>query len=87
LKQRGLADVIVTAEIFDEVNEMSLFNRQPVEAVRKFRRLHEEALDFLKTRQPDIRFSLNTTTALIDPEVAPQRAGVDVPQLLPVEYL
>lgn len=76
LKQRGLADVIATSEIFNEVNEMSLFYRQPVEVVRKFRLLHEEALDFLKTRHPDIRFSLNTTTASINPEVAPRNAQV-----------
>jgi hypothetical protein len=74
LKQRGLADTIATAEIFNEVDEMSLFNRQPVEEVRRFRRLHEEALDFLKTRHPDIRFSLDTMWAYIDPEIVPRNA-------------
>jgi len=77
LRQRGLADVIDTAEIFNEVNGMSLFNRrQPVETVRKFRRLHEEALAFLKMRHPDIRFSLNTSSPSIDREIVPCNAQV-----------
>jgi hypothetical protein len=50
LKQRGLADTIATAEIFNEVSPTK--HGKAVD--------HEEALDFLKTRHPDIRFSLDT---------------------------
>jgi hypothetical protein len=74
LKQRGLADTIVTAEIFNEVNDMVFFRGQPIEVVRSFRRRHEEALDFLKTRHPDIRFSLDTSGASIDGEIVPRNA-------------
>ncbi|MCU0917886.1 MAG: hypothetical protein MUC88_25485, partial [Planctomycetes bacterium] len=74
LKQRGLADTIATAEIFNEVD--GFFHGKPVETVRKHRRLHEEALDFLKTRHPDIRFSLDTSTPSIDPEIVPRNAQV-----------
>jgi len=50
LKQRGLADTIATAEIFNEVSPR--YHGKIVD--------HEEALDFLQTRHPDIRFSLDT---------------------------
>jgi hypothetical protein len=50
LKQRGLADTIASAEIFNEVSPR--YHGKTVD--------HEEALDFLQTRHPDIRFSLDT---------------------------
>jgi len=50
LEQRGLADTIATAEIFNEVTPS--YHGRTVD--------HEEALDFLKTRHPGIRFSLDT---------------------------
>jgi len=62
LKQRGLADTIANAEIFNEVGDSG--------------RLHAEALDFLQTRHPDIRFSLDTASAFIDPEIVPRNAQV-----------
>jgi hypothetical protein len=74
LKQRGLADTIATAEIFNEVD--GFFHDQPVEAVRRLRRRHEEALEFLRTRHPDIRFSLDTSRPSIDPESVPRNAQV-----------
>jgi len=74
LEQRGLADTIATAEIFNEVN--GFFHDIPVEVVRRLRRRHEEALAFLQTRHPAIRFSLDTSTASIDPEIVPRNAQV-----------
>jgi hypothetical protein len=65
LKQRGLADTIATAEIF---NEVTGFHGKPVD--------HEEALGFLQTRHPDIRFSLDTASAYIDPKFVPRNAQV-----------
>jgi len=81
LSERGLADAIVTAEIFNEVNGMDFLGgygaqKRPVDALQKFRRLHEEALDFLKTRHPGVRFSLDTSTARVDTEFLPRNAQV-----------
>jgi hypothetical protein len=74
LKQRGLADTIATAEIFNEVD--GFFHGKPIDVVRGLRHRHEEALDFLQTRHPHIRFSLDTSTASIDPEFVPRNAQV-----------
>ena len=74
LKQRGLADTIANAEVFNEVN--GFFHGMPVELVRKLRRRHEEALDFLQKRHPNIWFSLDTSMASIDPEIVPRNAQV-----------
>jgi hypothetical protein len=64
LKQRGLADTIATAEIFNEVSPT-----KHGEAVD-----HEEALDFLQARHPDIRFSLDTDS--FDTSRIPRNARV-----------
>jgi len=74
LEQRVLADTIANAEIFNEVN--GFFHGMPVERVRKVRRRHEGALDFLQARHPGIRFSLDTSTSSIDPEMVPRNAQV-----------
>lgn len=81
LKQRGLADTIIAAEIFNEVNGMDFSGgygsqKKPVDVVHKFRNLHEEALEFLKTRHPDIRFALDTSTPSVNPESMPRNAQV-----------
>ena len=81
LKQRGLADTIVAAEIFNEVNGMDFSGgygsqKKPVDVLHKFRSLHEEALDFLKTRHPDIRFALDTSTPSVNPDFMPRNAQV-----------
>ena len=81
LKQRELADTITTAEIFNEVNGMDFAGghgakKKSVEVLRKFRSLHEEALDFLKTRHPNIRFSLDTSTPWVNTDFVPRNAQV-----------
>jgi hypothetical protein len=64
LKQRGLADTIATAEIFNEVSPTK--HGKAVD--------HEEALDFLQTRHPDILFSLDTDS--FDTSKIPRNAQV-----------
>ena len=81
LKQRDLADTITSAEIFNEVNGMDFLGgygatKKPADVLGKFRGLHEEALDFLETRHPDVRFALDTSTPSINPEIAPRNAQV-----------
>ncbi len=81
LNQRGLADTIVTAEIFNEVNGLDFLggygaNKEAGEKLQKFRKLHEEALDYLKERHPGVRFSLDTSTPSIHPEIVPRNAQV-----------
>jgi len=81
LKQRGLADTVITAEIFNEVNGMDFLggygaNKKAADVFPKFRSLHEEALSFLETRHPGVRFSLDTSTASINTELIPRNAQV-----------
>lgn len=64
LEQRGLADTIATAEIFNEVT--GYYHGKSVD--------HEEALDFLQTRHPDILFSLDTNS--FDTSRIPRNAQV-----------
>ncbi len=64
LRQRGLADTIATAEIFNEVGPRH--HGRTVD--------HEEALDFLQTRHPDILFSLDTNS--FDTSRIPRNARV-----------
>ena len=81
LKQRGLAETIASAEIFNEVNGMSFIGRydaknKPVDELCKFRSLHEEALSFLQTRHPDIRFALDTSSPWVDTDFIPRNPQV-----------
>jgi hypothetical protein len=79
LKQRGLADVIASAEIFNEVDDLRCVGRhgpekKPVEELHRYRSLHEEALGFLKTRHLDILFALDTYTPWTHTDFAPRNA-------------
>lgn len=81
LKQKGLIGTIAAAEIFNEVNgsEFAPGNgAQPTsaDALRRVRSLHEEALDFLKARHPDIRFSLDTSSPWVNTDFVPRNAQV-----------
>jgi len=81
LKQRGLADTIAAAEIFNEVDGMDLVGgygeeKKPVEELNRFRALHEEALEFLKARHPDIPFALDTYTPWTNTDFVPRNAQV-----------
>jgi hypothetical protein len=79
LKQRGLAGTVFSAEIFNEVDGMSFVGgygaaTKPVEELHRFRALHEEALEFLKSRHPDILFALDTYTPWTNTDFAPRNA-------------
>jgi hypothetical protein len=81
LHQRGLADTIASAEIFNEVDGMDFVGgygevTQPVEDLHGFRARHEEALEYLKARHPDIRFALDTYTPWTNTEFVPRNAQV-----------
>ena len=81
LKQRDLADTIAFAEIFNEADGMKFVGgygkkNQPKEELNGFRKLHEEALDFLKARHPDILFALDTYTPRTSTELVPRNAQV-----------
>ena len=81
LAQRGLENVLAFAEIFNEMDGLSWVGgygaeKKPVGLLNQFRFLHEEALSFLKTRHPDIRFALDTYTPWTNPELAPRNIQV-----------
>jgi len=81
LRERDLIDVIAFAEIFNEVDGMEFRGgyeaRNPSsEYLNGIRRLHEEALDFLSTRHPDIRFAVDTMSARTLLDLIPRNAQV-----------
>ena len=81
LKDKELIDVIAFAEIFNEVDGMEFrggpeAENQSNEYLHGIRRLHEEALDFLGARHPDIRFAVDTCTARTPTELLPRNAQV-----------
>ena len=78
LEQRGLQDTIAFAEIFNEADGLDFVGfygekTQPKEQLNLWRSWHEDALEFVKARHPDIRFALDTCTPFINPEPAPRR--------------
>ena len=81
LRQRGLGDVIVSAEIFNEVDGMSFVGgygaeKKSVAELQRFRSLHEEALEFLKARHLDILFAFDTDTPWTNTDFVPRNAQV-----------
>jgi len=81
LEQRGLANVIASAEIFNEVDGMSFVGgygaeKKPVEELHRFRALHEEALEFLKARHSNIAFALDTYTPWTNADLVPRNAQI-----------
>ncbi len=80
LKRRNLESTIAFAEIFNEVDGMEFVGgygeKRSPEALQRFRQLHEEALEFLKARHPDIRFALDTYTSWTSTDLAPRNMQV-----------
>jgi hypothetical protein len=81
LEQRGLADTIASVEIFNEVDGLEFVggygaDKNSVEELHRFRALHEEALNFLKERHPDIPFALDTYTPWTNTDFVPRNAQV-----------
>jgi hypothetical protein len=81
LEQNGLADTIASAEIFNEVDGMDFVggyveSDESVEMLHRFRNFHEEAIEFLESRHPDIRFAVDTYTPWTNTEFAPRNPDV-----------
>jgi len=81
LEQRGLADVIAFAEIFNEADGLSFVGgfgekTDPQPTLQRFRAWHEEALAFLADRHPGTRFALDTYTPHTQADLAPRNAQV-----------
>lgn len=81
LKQRELIDVIAFAEIFNEVDGLEFrggyqATNPTTEYLNRSRLLHEEALDFLRTRHPDVRFAVDTMMPNTLLDVIPRNAQV-----------
>ena len=81
LKQRGLGNVIAAAEIFNEVDGMCFTGgygdaKRPVGELHRFRSQHEDAIEFLKARHPDIPFALDTYTPWTNLDFIPRNAQV-----------
>ena len=80
LEQRGLAAVVASAEIFNEVDGMSFVGgygagKKSAGELQRFRALHEEALEFLKARHPEILFALDTYTPWTNADFVPRNAS------------
>ena len=81
LRERDLIDVIAFAEIFNEVDGFEFRGgyeaKNPTsEYLSGIRLLHEEALDFLRARHPDIRFAVDTMMANTLLDLIPRNAQV-----------
>ena len=81
LKERGLADVVAFAEIFNEADGLGFVGgfgekRQPEAVLDRYRGWHEEALAFLRERHPGIRFALDTYTPYTHVGLMPRNAQV-----------
>jgi hypothetical protein len=81
LRERDLIDVIAFAEIFNEVDGIEFrggykATNPSSEYLNGIRLLHEEALEFLHTRHPDIRFALDTMKADTLLDLIPRNAEV-----------
>jgi len=81
LEQRGLQETIAFAEIFNEADGLDFLGAygektQPKEQLNLWRSWHEDALEFLKTRHPGIRFALDTYTPWVNPEHVPRNMQV-----------
>jgi hypothetical protein len=81
LKERELIDVVAFAEIFNEVDGYEFrggyeATNPTTEYLTGIRLLHEEALDFLRTRHPDVLFAVDTMMANTVLDVIPRNAQV-----------
>ena len=81
LEDRGLADVIAFAEVFNESDGLSFIGgfgekKDPTEVLNRYRTWHEEALAFLQEQHPDTRFALDTYTPFTNPELVPRNPQV-----------
>lgn len=77
LKERGLADRIAFAEVFNEADGLDFVNGYGAngltdEEIAPFREKHEEAIAWLKEQHPDILFAFDSYTYRTDLRQAPR---------------
>jgi len=73
LAERGLAETIAAAELFNEVDGMDWGGP---DQQQQFRAMHEEALDRLRARHPDIPLAVDTYTPWTKADLMPRNADV-----------
>ncbi|HEX2998834.1 MAG TPA: hypothetical protein VHR86_01150, partial [Armatimonadota bacterium] len=81
LEQRDLQDAIAFAEVFNEADGLTFLGgygekKQPQAELNMHRQWHEEALEYLKVRHPEVRFALDTYTPFVNPEQIPRNMQV-----------
>ena len=81
LEERGLADRIAFAEIFNEADGLYFVNGYTAKAISDekvalFREKHEEAIEWLKEQHPDILFAFDSYTTYTDLRQAPKNMQV-----------
>lgn len=85
LRARSLQSQIAFVEIFNEfdsfpkhwkLNSTWKTDAAKLQGMREFRGWHEEALDFIKARHPDLLFGIDTCGSGVDREILPRNAHV-----------
>jgi hypothetical protein len=84
LKEKGLHKRIAYVEALNESDVLPFMKTESLpegsseerSQCGKFRKLHEEAIEFLKDRHPDILFALDTCTAIPKLEILPRNVQV-----------
>ncbi len=85
LKARGLQGQIAFVEIFNEFDSLTSYwgleklwktDSEKLQGMHDFRRWHEEALDMLKARHPDLLFAIDTCHSGVNREILPRNAHV-----------
>jgi hypothetical protein len=77
LEQRGLQDVIAFAEIFNEVDGLQFIAGNEGKAqLNLIRGWHEDSLEFLRVRHPQVRFAFDTYTPFVNQEYVPRNTQV-----------
>jgi len=81
LRERGLHKQLAFAEIFNEADGLPFItdyakNVCAEETFHNYRRLHEEALDFLRNRHPDLLFAFDAYTTYVNQSLVPRNMQV-----------
>ncbi len=85
IKARGLQSQIAFVEIFNEFDSFPHYwklnskwntDAEKLKGMHEFRGWHEEALDFIKSRHPDLLFGIDTCHSGVDREILPRNAQV-----------
>ena len=85
IKARALQRQIAFVEIFNEFDSLTSYwglnklwktDGEKLQGMHDFRSWHEDALDFLKARHPDLLFAVDTCSSGVDREILPRNAHV-----------